>query len=169
MHTVYLDCDGVLADFDKRATEILGMPPRAFQRRFGLKRFWGRLASTPDFFAGLDLMPDAMTLYRAVAHLKPVILTGVPHGSWAEPQKRRWAARRFPGVEVITTRAALKREHCSPGDALVDDTDTHRHLWEAEGGVFIHHRNAAASIRALERHGFLQPQSRPAAAGRSAG
>ena len=109
MQTVFLDCDGVLADFDQAAAEVFGMPPREFERRFGLKRFWSRLASTPDFFNSLDLLPDAMELYEAVRSLNPVILTGLPRGDWAEPQKRRWAARHFPGVEVITTSAALKR------------------------------------------------------------
>jgi hypothetical protein len=89
-----------------------------------------------------------------VQALDPVILTGLPRGNWAAPQKRRWAERHFPGVPVITTMAALKREHCHPGDALVDDRDQHRRLWEAAGGVFIHHRNAAGSIRQLARRGF---------------
>ena len=152
---LYLDCDGVLADFDKAATAVLGMRPRRFEERYGLKRFWSRLASAPDFYADLDLMPDAMELYRAVASLSPRILTGLPRGNWAEPQKRRWAERWFPGVEVITTMAALKREHCHPGDALVDDRDKHRHLWEAEGGVFIHHKAARSSIEALQAKGYL--------------
>jgi hypothetical protein len=152
---VLLDCDGVLADFDKGATEVLEMLPREYERRFGLKRFWSALASTPGFFEALALMPDAMELYEAVRPLDPVILTGLPRGTWAEPQKRRWAARHFPGVEVITTGAAVKREHCSPGDALVDDRDIYRHLWEEAGGVFIHHRSAATSIAQLRRRGFL--------------
>jgi hypothetical protein len=83
-----------------------------------------------------------------------VILTGLPRGKWAEPQKRAWAERWFPGVPVITTSAALKREHCHPGDALVDDRDKYRHLWEEAGGIFIHHRSAAESIKALEAAGF---------------
>ncbi|GEP07193.1 hypothetical protein [Methylobacterium oxalidis] len=153
--TVFLDCDGVLADFDKGAGAVLGMPPAAFEKRYGLGRFWSRLASTPDFFESLDLLPDGMELYEAVRELKPVILTGLPRGNWAEPQKRRWAARHFPGVEVITTSAASKREHCSPGDALVDDRDKYRPLWEKAGGVFIHHRSASALIRQLRDRAFL--------------
>ena len=89
MRTVYLDCDGVLADFDKGAAEVLGMPPRAYERRFGLSRFWQALAQAPEFFARLELLPDAMELYAAVRDLEPVILTGLPRGGWAEPQKRR--------------------------------------------------------------------------------
>ena len=152
---IYLDCDGVLADFEKGAEAVLGLPSRAFEARFGLRAFWARLAATPDFFETLDLLPDAMELYEAVRDRDPVILTGLPRGAWAEPQKRRWAARHFPGVEVITTTSALKREHCHPGDVLVDDTVKFRHLWEKEGGVFIPHRSAARSIAELRRLGFL--------------
>lgn len=155
MPTVFLDCDGVLADFDKGATRVFGMPPDEYERRFGLKRFWAELAATEDFFNTLDLLPDAMELFEAVRHLDPVILTGLPRGNWAEPQKRRWAERHFPGVEVITTTAALKREYCQHGDALVDDRDKYRHLWEGVGGIFIHHKNAESSIRQLREHGFL--------------
>lgn len=155
MPTVFLDCDGVLADFDGGACRVLGQSPEAFQRRFGLKQFWSRLAAEPDFFANLPLLPDAQDLYEAVRACRPVILTGVPRGNWAEPQKRRWADRHFPDTPMITTSAALKREHCRPGDALIDDWDSHRHRWEEAGGVFIHHRDAASSIQALQAHGFL--------------
>jgi hypothetical protein len=152
---IYLDCDGVLADFDRGAEAILGLPPRVFEKRHGQGAFWKRLASAPDFFDGLEPLPDAMELFAAVAHRRPIILTGLPRGKWAEPQKRRWAQRHFPGVPVITTSAALKREHCQPGDVLVDDRDTYRRLWEAEGGVFIHHSDARSSIEALRAKGFI--------------
>lgn len=152
---LYLDCDGVLADFDRRATEILGMSPERFEKRHGLGAYWKRLTAAPDFFGSLPLMPDAMELYAAVKHLKPLILTGLPRGAWAEPQKRRWAARHFPGVPVITTSAALKREHCHPGDVLVDDKDRYRDLWEQAGGVFVHHSSARQTIEALIALGML--------------
>lgn len=141
----------MLADFDAGATEILGMAPAAYERRFGLRKFWQALAAAPDFFGGLKLMPDALELFEAVRHRTPVILTGLPRGAWAEGQKRRWAA---PGVEVITTSAALKSEYCHPGDALVDDREKFRHLWEREGGVFIHHRARRARSQASERLDF---------------
>ena len=152
---IFLDCDGVLADFDRGAEAIFGMPPAAFEAQFGSSEFWKRLAKAPDFFGSLALMPDAFELYEAVRHRNPVILTGMPRGNWAEPQKRRWAHRHFPGVPVITTMAALKHEHRHPGDVLVDDRDKHRHLWEAEGGVFVHHKDAGGSIRALRDLGYI--------------
>ncbi|MDB5475601.1 MAG: hypothetical protein JWP49_1112 [Phenylobacterium sp.] len=152
---IYLDCDGVLADFDKGAEAIFGMPPRVFEKRFGPREFWKRLAAAEDFFGSLPPMADGQQLYEAVRHRAPIILTGLPRGDWAEPQKRRWAQRHFPGVPVITTMAALKHEHRHPGDVLVDDRDRHRHLWEQEGGVFVHHKDAASSIQALKELGYL--------------
>jgi len=152
---IFLDCDGVLADFDKGAQAILGMAPRAFEKRYGPREFWKRLAAADDFFAALPPMPDAGVLYDAVRHKEPIILTGMPRGGWAEPQKRRWAERHFPGVPVITTMAALKHEHRHPGDVLVDDRDKHRDLWENEGGVFVHHKDAASSVAALKALGYL--------------
>ena len=152
---IYLDCDGVLADFDKGALPILGALPEAYEREHGTADFWRKLAHADSFFERLDLTADAMDLYAAVKAKDPIILTGMPMGDWAEPQKRAWAARYFPGVPVITTLAALKREHCEPGDVLVDDRPWHREPWEDAGGHFIHHVSAQASIAALKKAGYI--------------
>jgi hypothetical protein len=148
---LYLDCDGVLADFDRGAARILGAPPQVFEKRHGLPEFWRRLARHPDFYATLPLMPDAMILFDAVRHLDPIILTGVPRGQWAAPQKIRWAAEHFPGTRIITCLAADKRRHARDGDILVDDTLRYRELWEKAGGIFVHHRDAATTIAELRR------------------
>ena len=153
--TIYLDMDGVLADFDRGAHKVFGMQPRDMEALYGAGVFWKKLATTKDFFASLPLMPDAMELFKAVEHTAPIILTGLPRGKWAEPQKRKWAEMHFPGVRVITTTAALKKEYCQPGDVLVDDRDKYRDLWEEAGGIFIHHRNAAISIAQLREKGFI--------------
>jgi len=60
---LYLDCDGVLADFDAGATAVLKMPPREFRDRHGARLFWKKLAAAPDFYFSLPLMPDAMELF----------------------------------------------------------------------------------------------------------
>lgn len=149
MRQLYLDCDGVLADFDAGATQVLGLPPRAFEERFGKKRFWAKLATTPDFYAELPLMPGARELFAAVRHLDPIILTGLPLGRWAAPQKVRWAAEHFPGTRIITCLARDKRNHAREGDVLVDDTLRYKHLWEEAGGIFVHHRAVPESLAAL--------------------
>ena len=150
MPRLFLDCDGVLADFDAYATEVLGAPPRAFEARHGRREFWKRIAGHEDFFARLPLMADARELWDAVAHLHPVILTGTPQGDWAAPQKLRWAAQHFPEARMITTLARAKRDHMeAPGDVLVDDLLKFRGLWEEAGGVFVHHRSAEQTLTEL--------------------
>jgi hypothetical protein len=161
MRQLYLDCDGVLADFDMGATAILGMKPKAFEHRHGLGRFWQKLATAPDFYFSLPLMADAMRLFDAVKHLDPIILTGLPRGNWAADQKMRWAAQHFSGVRMITCMARDKRNHAKDGDVLVDDNDKFRHLWEAAGGIFVHHKNAEESLEQLAEY-FPLKEKRPA-------
>ena len=103
---LFLDCDGVLADFDLGAKLLLGASPRDFEARHGRGEFWRRLARAPNFYGDLEEMPDAQELFSAVRHLNPTILTGLPLGKWAAPQKERWAAAHFPGVPIITTMAS---------------------------------------------------------------
>jgi hypothetical protein len=144
---LFLDCDGVLADFDKGATAILGMPPKAFEQRHGLGRFWAKLASAPDFYFGLPLLDGATDLFEAVRHLNPIILTGLPRGNWAADQKVRWAAHYFPGTRIITTMARNKRDHAKEGDVL-----RHAHLWEETGGIFIHHQDVPTTLEQLRAY-----------------
>lgn len=155
---LFLDADGVLADFDLAAKRLLGMPSKAFIERHGRATFWKRLANAPNFYGTLPEMPDARTLFDRVKHLNPTILTGLPIGSWAAPQKIEWAAQHFPGVPIITCMAADKHKHMHPGDVLVDDREKHRSAYEEAGVVFIHHKNAKDSLRELAK---IYPSIRP--------
>ena len=146
---LFLDADGVLADFDEGARRVLGMSPAAFEAKFGKREFWKRIAKTGNFYASLPEMPDAALLIAAVRHLKPTILTGLPLGTWAAPQKVKWAAEHFPGVPIVTCMARDKHRHMAPGDVLVDDRETHRAAYEAHGVIFVHHKNAEDSVRQL--------------------
>ena len=109
MPKLFLDCDGVLADFDAGARATLGgLTSAQFEKRHGKHEFWRRLATTPDFYGTLPLMPDARILFDAVMHLRPTILTGLPVGNWAAPQKVAWAEHYFPGTPIITCFARDK-------------------------------------------------------------
>lgn len=159
MPQLYLDCDGVLADFDRGAERLLGMKPRAFQHRYNIGKMWAKLAGAPDFYGTLPLMDGALELFDAVRHLDPIILTGLPRGNWAAEQKIRWAAGHFPGTRIITRMAVDKRDHCRTGDVLVDDTLKHRHLWEEAGGIFVHHRTVAETL--VELAALFPPKVSP--------
>ena len=148
---LFLDADGVLADFNHGVQRVLGMTPKKFIACYGRSEFWKRLGRAKNFYGSLPQMPDAQRLFDAVKHLKPTILTGVPVGGWAAPQKVEWAAEHFPGVPIVTCLAADKHKHMHPGDVLVDDREKHRAAYEAAGAVFVHHKNAEDSLRQLAK------------------
>lgn len=146
---LFLDADGVLADFDRGACELLGMKPKAFIAKHGRGAFWKRLAKAKNFYESLPEMPDARLLFDAVKQLEPTILTGLPLGNWAAPQKVKWAAEHFPGVPIITCMARDKHKHMYPGDVLVDDREKHRAAYEEAGVIFVYHKNAEDTLRQL--------------------
>ena len=150
MPRLFLDLDGVLADFDAGAERLLGMSAATFEQRHGVKELWRRLASAPEFYARLPEMPDARVLFDAVEHLRPTILTGLPLGKWAAPQKLAWCEEHFPRVPVITCMARDKHRFMDPGDVLVDDRERHRAEYEKHGVVFVHHKDARTSIAELK-------------------
>lgn len=145
----------MLADFDKRATEILGMLPSVFETRYGSKAFWTVLQDTPDFYSSLPLMIDAPFLVEATIHLNPIILTGVPMGDWAEKQKKAWRDKHEPFLQMFCCRSKDKSNYCSPGDIIVDDRTEYRHLWEDKGGIWIHHKSAYDTLNQLRARGVL--------------
>jgi 5'(3')-deoxyribonucleotidase len=146
---LFLDCDGVLADFDEGARRLFDMDAGAFEAAHGSREFWRRIAAAPNFYGSLPEMADARRLFDAVAHLEPTILTGLPVGNWAAPQKVEWATEHFPGVPIITCIARDKAKHMHPGDVLVDDRENHRAAYEDAGVVFVHHKSAEDSLSQL--------------------
>jgi hypothetical protein len=155
MKQIFLDCDGVLADFDSGFRKLSGEEGHAFEDRHGSNEFWKLIESSPDFFESLPLMEGADKLMIAVEHLRPIILTGCPRGDWASPQKMRWRDKYFPGVPMVTCMSRDKVDYCQPGDVLVDDFLTHSQRWIDGGGIFVHHTNTPDTLRQLENLDML--------------
>jgi len=150
---LFLDCDGVLADFDKRFFELAGEPSRGFEDKYGAKEFWKIIAKDENFFENLDLLPGAQELYDAVKHLNPPILTGIPHGDWAQPQKLRWRDKHFPEAEMICCPSRDKFKHMEEGklNVIIDDWAKHQHIWENNEGIFILHTSVEESLDQLRQ------------------
>lgn len=152
---LFLDCDGVLANFVKGATDLLGMHPSEFEEKYSEAEMWKRIEEKHDFFGTLEPMADAYDLFNAVKHLNPIILTGRPRGEWATEQKLKFRDKYFPGVEMIVCRSKDKIKHAKPGDVIVDDFVKWRHVWVKGGGVWVLHTSAANSIAELKNLGVL--------------
>ena len=160
MFCLFMDLDGVLVDFDRGVERVTGgmpedQPPRAM---------WPRLARTPGFYEHLDWLPDGPELWEYVRPLAPTILTGLPLGQWAVPQKLAWCARELgPEVPVITCMSrekARKAQEATPEavtPVLVDDRASLREAFEAMGGVFLLHTAAGDTITRLSALGGFAP------------
>jgi hypothetical protein len=153
MCKLFVDLDGVLVDFEGGVKRVTGLMPWEQSQR----SMWSQLARTPGFYEHLDWMPDGRTLWEAVRKLEPTILTGLPLGRWAEPQKRAWCARELgPDVPVVTCMSRDKAKRAfqlTPEDAtpvLIDDRDRIREAWEKMGGIFVHHTDADSSVQRTE-------------------
>lgn len=148
---LFLDLDGVLADFDRGVREVTGKAPEELP----MKVMWRELSRHRDFFGTLKFMHDAQELWEFCAPHNPTILTGLPLGSWAPEQKRRWVAHMLGAhVRVVTCMTRDKPRFASAGAVLVDDREKTRLGWEAAGGVFVLHTNARHSMAALKGLGF---------------
>lgn len=152
---LFLDCDGVLADFEQGCMDVLGSLPTPFEEHWGEDLMWHQLENTPDFFTNLNPMTDAFDLVDAVKHLNPIILTGRPRGIWAEEQKLKWRDKYFPELEMIVCRSRDKKKYAKPGDVIVDDWKKWRHLWVEAGGIWVLHTSAQNSIYELKELGVI--------------
>jgi hypothetical protein len=153
---LFLDLDGVLADFDRGVKAVTGRRPEELK----LRDMWRALAKAPDFYGTLEFMHDAEVLWAFCRPFRPTILTGLPLGSWAPAQKERWVRRMLGAdVPIITCMSRGKPEYSGPGHVLVDDRASARGAWESAGGRFVHHVDAAGSIAALQRLGFRREEA----------
>lgn len=156
MSQIFLDSDGVLADFDRAFKNEFGITPDEFREQHGQRRFWGAIrGEAHKFFETMPLMEDAMVLYDAVKHLRPIILTGCPWGGWAELQKIKAGRIHFPGVPLIVCSSKDKSVYCQPGDILVDDRTKYVPQWKDAGGIYVIHTSALNSIEQLKELGVI--------------
>jgi phosphoglycolate phosphatase-like HAD superfamily hydrolase len=149
---LFVDLDGVLADFDAGYERVFGYRPSKLTDNVD----WNAIRSQFNFYAGLPPMNDYMQLWTYIRHHHPIILTGLPFSiEEASDNKRAWV-KRWIGetVEVRCTRSKDKYLHARPGDILIDDWERHRDRWINQGGVWITHQTAATTIAALRNMGL---------------
>jgi 5'-nucleotidase len=156
--TLFLDLDGVMADFDG-----------TFPKKFGVshidmpkKEMWRHIKSVPDFFLELPPMEGAIQFFNRIEGLNPIILTACP-SSWYDEvarQKREWV-RNWLGrhIRVLPVNGSESKPlfmH-APGDILIDDWGKNVEAWRKAGGRAIHHRDFKVTHAELSR--FLKDVS----------
>lgn len=152
---IYLDLDGVIADFEKRFYELYGMSPKDAEAR---KQFGNNFQKLIDdkHFSTLDLMPDALDLLQYLKHqMVPVeILSSTARESvhnavsfqkdvWLQKQGISYPRNFVPGKQH-------KPKFADENSVLIDDTKSIIDAWNKAGGIGIHHTDALTTISILD-------------------
>jgi 5'(3')-deoxyribonucleotidase len=151
MITLYLDMDGVLADFNKEYTKY--DPNKEDRKKFR--------SSVLDhhIFEKLDFMPDTQELLNHVSKLRGVniqILTSMgTHDPFqaeeAKRQKLKWLnAHNIPYIANFVHNKEEKANYATPTSILIDDSVGCISPFIEAGGHGILHVNASDSIRLLD-------------------
>ena len=151
MITLYLDMDGVLADFNKEYVKY--DPERADRKRFR------DAVLTHRIFEKLEFMPDARELLNHVSRLNGItveILTSMgthepTQATAAMTQKMAWLnAKNIPYKANFVNNKAQKANYATPESILIDDSVGCVSPFIAAGGHGILHVNASDSISMLD-------------------
>ena len=164
---IYLDMDGVLADFDRGVQELCHIRPldqdgKPDQEKDDL--MWDAIRETDHFYDRLELMPGAKEMFGRIYEKhgdQCEILTGIPREErgivTAEQDKRNWTKRMLSDtVKVNAVCRKHKQNYCTgPESVLIDDRQKTIGEWRERGGTGILFANAEETIKKLEELGLL--------------
>jgi len=164
---IYLDMDGVLADFDRGVNELCGMESNAQKKVFRAPDdwpMWIAIRSVEHFYNKLELMRGAKEMFDLIYGRygdQCEILTGVPKPirniPTAGEDKIAWMRRKLS--DRIKINIVLRNEKINfckgPDCILIDDRSKTIREWEEKGGIGILHMSAEQTVEELKRRGLL--------------
>lgn len=161
-YKIYVDMDGVVADFDKRFRDLSGMNPNDYEAKNGKNAFWDFIDVKHKlaFWVGIPPMQDAQRLIDYVSKHNYEMLTApsikkeslMGKGLWI----RNWAKKGlFPSKPKVNYKSAKNKHHfAAPNHILIDDKQSTIDSWNAAGGVGILHTSASNTINQLKKLGI---------------
>jgi len=150
MNTLYLDMDGVVADFDAYAYNTLGLGP---SEGIYPNSEWEKLRSNPRLYRDLEKTPYAdelvfqCSVFAKRNNFNLKFLTAVPKDNdlpWAFYDKFKWVEKNgFSNIPIMFGPYSKdKHMHCKTGDILIDDRTSNIEEWISAGGYGILHRTS---------------------------
>ena len=163
MPTLYLDMDGVLADFNALARQTLRATAQDEQAAAAQGRWpqeeWNKLKTVPNFYRRLpktDIADELVALarqFRDELGWRICVLTAIPKNNDmpdAFQDKMEWMQEYYPDIRVhFGPYSKDKQHHAEPGDYLVDDRRDNCEEWTAAHGISVKVNDGDRS-RALE-------------------
>ena len=157
MNTLYIDMDGVVADFNEYAFRVHGFAPEV---EFADNE-WNQIAKNERLYRDLKKTPYADELVEYCRHFGKVnnysvfFLTAVPKSNrlhWAFTDKVEWGRIHFPDIPVhFGPFSKDKHVHCKADDILIDDRMSNIIEWRNANGVGILHETFEKTIDELRK------------------
>ena len=161
---IYLDMDGVVADFDKRFNDLSGMMPQEYVDKKGLNDFWDLIDEKHkvSFWRGIELMPGAQKLVKYVEQYPFEMLTAPSIKKQSIIGKGLWIKDKvgtlYSTKPKVTYRSAKQKHTVKPNltefDILIDDKPSTIDRWNSAGGTAIFYQNADQVINDLKKLGL---------------
>jgi 5'(3')-deoxyribonucleotidase len=163
---IYLDMDGVIADFDTRFKNLSGMNPRDFEDKYGKNKFWDFIDEGDNkvrFWAGIPPMPEAKELIDYASKYDYEILTAPSIKKQSLLGKNLWMKKwvgkgLFPSKPKLNFKPAkekhLIKPNLTPNDILIDDKQSTIDNWNNAGGTGIFFQSTSQAINDLKSLGL---------------
>ena len=154
---IFIDMDGVLVDFEKGISEMIGHPLGS--DNYGHSEYDRRKQELTDkrCFRKLPPMVDYHELIGYVKHtgLNWEILTaaGAINRQLVVWDKNEWIKEYVDPFVVVTCTysGSQKKIFAQKGNILIDDRPENIEAWESEGGIGILHKNARDTINEIKK------------------
>ena len=161
---IYLDMDGVVANFNKRFKDLSGLLPDQFIEKNGKNAFWELIDEKHKvaFWRGIEIMPGAEKLVNFVSQYPYEMLTAPSTKKQSVIGKSLWIKDKvgtlYPSQPKVTYRSAKEKHNVKPEltkfDILIDDKKSTIDRWDAKGGTAIFYQNADQVINDLKKLGL---------------
>jgi hypothetical protein len=154
---IYLDMDGVVANFEKRYIELFNESPGSSRDRKEFSNNWTKFIEGKNFET-LDWWPGGPELitYLGKNNLDVEILSssgGNKYHDLVVEQKKNWIKTfNLPEQWKINIVAGRKKkaEFATPDSILIDDTLDVIEAFNKAGGIGIHHKDVGNTIMLLD-------------------
>ena len=143
---IYVDMDGVLADFFGDWKKLIGKDWRTIK---DIGPALQKIRDTEDFWLNLPMTSNAKNLLNLIKDVKgnyKILSSPLPDDPNSEPHKREWIKKNlsfFPPQDVIITfdKAKFAKQQDGTPNILIDDYGVNIQKWEAAGGVGFKHKD----------------------------
>ena len=163
-YQIYLDMDGVIADFNQRFENLSGMEPSAFEQKYGKDLFWDFIDEKNKlrFWVGIPVMEGAKQLVDYVSKHDYTVLTAPSMKKESKLGKLLWIRNKtgdlFNSKPQVIFKKAKEKHKVKPSltefDILIDDRADTVDRWTSAGGTGILFQSAPQAIKELKKLGL---------------